>query len=126
VSLLQEGLLSSEKELAEARTRLAEEQSEAGARAAALTEQSERLHAEAARLEAARRAWAEGEADRRRAGELLEEARAEAARVKVRALGHAFMRCTVPCSAQVQVQPHLSCCMTDMRSSWPPGIAIQR
>lgn len=80
----QEGIAATEGELAEAAAQLAEEQGELAAQKSALAERSERLRTEAARLEAAERAWADGEAERRRAADLLEEARAESARVKVR------------------------------------------
>ena len=78
----QEGIASAEKELEQARAQLAEEQAEAAARSSAMAEESERLHADARKLQEARRAWSEGEQERRGAAALLEEARAEAARIK--------------------------------------------
>jgi septal ring factor EnvC (AmiA/AmiB activator) len=82
VSCVQESIAGAEKELEQVRAQLAEEQAEAAARASAMAEESERLQAEARKLHEAKRAWSEGEQERRGAAALLEEARAEAARIK--------------------------------------------
>ena len=82
--LVQEGIASTEQELAQARGQLAEEQAEAAAKVSALEEGSERLKTEARKLQEAKRSWSEGEQERRGAAALLEEARTEAVRIKVR------------------------------------------
>lgn len=82
LTCLQGELREAEQALAEARTQLALEQRECAARTAVTEQQAASLASEAARLDAARAAWAAGEAERRQAASLLEDARAEAARVK--------------------------------------------
>ncbi len=78
----QERIAVAERELSEAQTRLADEQAAAAAQEAALAEQSERAQADMQKLRAAQQSWADGEVERRGAAALLEEAQAEAARVK--------------------------------------------
>ena len=79
----QEALQKAERKVAQARAALEAEQAKAASRASALAEAAARQQADARVLEAARAAWAEGEAERRGAASLLEEARAEAAKAKV-------------------------------------------
>lgn len=74
-----------EREVAEARAGAEAEQARCASRAAALADSAAQQAADARVLEAAKTAWAEGEAERRAAASLLEEARCEAAKVKVSA-----------------------------------------
>ena len=63
------------------------------------------MQAEARKLQEAKRAWADGELDRRGAAALLDEARAEAARIKAPPLLH----CHLPCVAAADVGDNRTC-----------------
>ena len=80
---MQETLQKAEREMTQAKAALEAEQAKASSRASALAEAVAQQQADLRVLAAAKSDWAQGEGDRRAAAALLEEARSEAAKVKV-------------------------------------------